>query len=479
MTSSKTAVSATTPLGTQSKPGKKASKSQNLDFPPLKSFELLGGLFTDDVGQAFRKFFKWYQKTSFLEGAPDKGKVDVERGLWLYRKLWKAVLESAELLNRPSVGNGLQDHFLERFLDDANILHRKAERALFHQIGLSLKEAYEKELELFLVLLRADWENLFKKKIGPSKGVSIPSLSGMKPVEATRQLSDSVRARFEIKEKILRESHSAPGLVPEICAHFLENGFGLFSHFRAFRWNPGAKALEGVEYADPIRLENLVGYDEQRQPLLDNIQGFVAGRQANNVLIYGERGTGKSSTVKALLNAYQRQGLRLVEIHPPDLQDFPALLRLLRGRQEKFILFVDDLSFEENENQYKSLKAVLEGSVEATPSNTILIATSNRRHLVPEYFNEREEGTRRDGEVHGQDTVEQKLSLSDRFGLVVSFYTPNQETYLKIVDSWAKWEGLKLASSELHSRALLWARQNNGPTGRAARQFVNDLKGKN
>jgi len=326
--------------------------------------------------------------------------------------------------------------------------------------------------------LRADWEALLKKKTGHPKGVSVPSLSGMKPVEAVRQPSDPVLIRFEMKEKLLKESNHPTGLLPEICSHFLENGFGLFGHYRAFRWDSAKKALEGVEHPDPIRLEDLVGYDEQRKPLLENIQAFVSGKPANNVLIYGERGTGKSSTVKALLNAYQRQGLRLVEIHSSDLKDFPVLLKTLRGRQEKFVLFVDDLSFEENETQYKSLKALLEGSAEAAPRNVILIATSNRRHLIPEYFNEREEGVRKDGEVHGQDSVEEKLSLSDRFGLVVSFYSPDQETYLRIVDSWAKFEGIRMPAPELHARALQWEKANNVRSGRTARQFINDLKGK-
>ena len=200
------------------------------------------------------------------------------------------------------------------------------------------------------------------------------------------------------------------------------------------------------------------------------------------MLIYGERGTGKSSTVKALLNAYQRQGLRLVEIHSSDLKDFPVLLKTLRGRQEKFVLFGwDDLSFEENETQYKSLKALLEGSAEAAPRNGILIATSNRRHLIPEYFNEREEGVRKDGEVHGQDTVEEKLSLSDRFGLVVSFYIPDQETYLRIVDSWAKFEGIRMPAHGACTPApLRWEKSNNVRLRphRPAIYFFNDLKGK-
>lgn len=182
--------------------------------------------------------------------------------------------------------------------------------------------------------------------------------------------------------------------------------------------------------------------------------------------------------MKALLNAYQDKGLRLVEVHPSHLNEYQEILPFLRGRPEKFILFVDDLSFEENETSYKGLKALLEGAVEATPKNVILIATSNRRHLIREFFDDRKEGIQKGGEIHGADTVEEKLSLSDRFGLVISFYAPSQETYLKMVESWAKFEGIKMPPAELHARALQWEKSNNVRSGRTARQFINDLKGK-
>jgi predicted AAA+ superfamily ATPase len=236
--------------------------------------------------------------------------------------------------------------------------------------------------------------------------------------------------------------------------------------------------LQGVADPDPIRLEELVGYDEQRRPLLDNIEAFVKGKPANHALIYGERGTGKSSTVKALLNRYGDRGLRLVEVHPDQLNEYQRILPVLRGRPEKFVLFVDDLSFEESETAYKGLKALLEGSVEAKPANVILIATSNRRHLVREFFTDRAGGLQQDGEIHGADTVEEKLSLSDRFGLVISFYSPDQDTFLRMVENWAKVEGIKMASGELRARAIQWEKANNVRSGRTARQFINDLMGR-
>ncbi|HEY5037720.1 MAG TPA: ATP-binding protein, partial [bacterium] len=361
-----------------------------------------------------------------------------------------------------------------------NAFHRKAELVPLSQIGPSLSRACLLELEAVQKLLKVDWEAEFLTKAGLSGKGEVPSLESVVETSGDKSQSPSAKARKKIKEKLLSES-KGNALLAEVAEHFYQNGWGLFGNYRAFRWENhggGKGALVGIESADPIRLENLVGYDEIRKPLIENIEAFVSGKLANNVLLYGERGTGKSSHVKALLNAFGDRGLRLVEVHPDGLKEFPEILKPLRGRREKFILFVDDLSFEDNETSYKGLKALLEGNVEATPANVILVATSNRRHLVREFFSEREEGVRKDSEIHGQDTVEEKLSLSDRFGVVVSFYTPNQETYLKIVESWAKVEGIKLPVKELHAQALLWARQNNGPSGRTARQFVNHLKGK-
>ncbi len=437
-----------------------------LDF--LNSLVLLRALFQDEVGEAFTRLLKWLAK---------EGEVDALKGLGRYGRLWKAVTESQEFIRHPRVGNSLQDHWLERFLDDPNALHRKADLAP-GQIGPALSEAYLQELEHFQKILKTDWREEVQKRTTVMDKTEVPNwdVAG----QGSGHFPLFVEARKGLKEKVLSGKPKAYALVDEIAQHFYKNGWGLFGHYRAFRWaaSPEGGQLEGVEFNDPIRLENLVGYDEQRKPLIENIEAFVAGKGANNALLYGERGTGKSSTVKALLNAYREKGLRLVEVAAADLKDFHRVLKLLRGRPEKFILFVDDLSFEETETSYKGLKALLEGDVEATPANVILIATSNRRHLIREFFDDRTGGLQKDGEIHGADTVEEKLSLSDRFGLVISFYSPDQDTYLKMVDNWAKVEKIKMSAEELHRRALQWEKANNVRSGRTARQFINDLKGK-
>jgi predicted AAA+ superfamily ATPase len=280
-----------------------------------------------------------------------------------------------------------------------------------------------------------------------------------------------------LKER-LAASNDWPALAEALAEHYARVGAGPFGRYRAFRWLREGAAhgrLIGIAAPDPIRLDQLVGYDRERALVLQNTEQFLAGFPANSVLLYGDRGTGKSSTVKALLNEHAGRGLRLVEVSRDDLGDFPWIIQQLRDRPERFILFVDDLSFDEGERDYRGLKAVLEGSVEARPSNVVLYATSNRRHLVQERWTDRESTL--SAEVHGQDTMQEKLSLSDRFGIRVVFPSPDQRRYLAVVESLASQRGLTLESEVLRRRALQWAEWHNGRSGRTARQFVDHLEG--
>jgi len=451
-----------TPPSKPSLAAKKALKS-------LRSFLLFEEIFQDEAGRRFRRLLRWMAQ---------EGEVDLDKGRRRYGHMWLALGERTGEVPGPRVGNLFQSHFLERLLEDANLFHRRAEKMDLSQIGPSLTRLYELELAELQKILKADWEAEFLKRAGLLGKGEVPSLVRVHERPGDKGTNALQAARTHIKERILGGSGNV--LVEEIADHFHANGWGFFGRYRAFRWKATGEGgyLDGVEYTDPIRLEQLVGYDEQRKPLIENTEAFVAGKGGNHVLLYGERGTGKSSTVKALLNSYQDRGLRLVEVAAADLKDFHLVLKQLRGRREKFILFVDDLSFEENETSYKGLKAVLEGDVEAVPDNVILMATSNRRHLIREFFEDRAGGVQKDGEIHGADTVEEKLSLSDRFGLVISFYSPDQATYLRMVDNWAKAEKIKMPAEELHRRALEWEKSNNVRSGRTARQFINDLKGK-
>jgi predicted AAA+ superfamily ATPase len=249
----------------------------------------------------------------------------------------------------------------------------------------------------------------------------------------------------------------------------------------AFRWRKsgGRSWLHPVLAPHPIRLDDLQDVDAQKARLDQNTRQFLAGRRANNVLLTGARGTGKSSLVKALLTAYAGQGLRLIEIDKADLIDLPDVVDLLAGRPERFILFCDDLSFEEGEAAYKALKSVLDGSVAAVPDNVLIYATSNRRHLMPEYHDENLEARHVGGEVHPGEAVEEKISLSERFGLWLSFYPFSQDEYLAVVNHWLRVFGVAEAViAEARQEALQWALMRGSRSGRVGWQFARDLAGR-
>lgn len=265
---------------------------------------------------------------------------------------------------------------------------------------------------------------------------------------------------------------SVPEEMVGILKYFYHRiGYGKMGLFSSFYWHEG-EGLRGIPFPDQIRLENLIGYEYQKRIVLDNIEAFVQGKKANNMLLYGERGTGKSSTIKALVNEYYTRGLRLLEVNKTQFGQLGEIMRTLRQYPQRFLIFIDDLSFENNETEYKHLKYILEGGMEVLPDNAVIYATSNRRHLVQENWHDRE-GEK--GEVRTFDALSEKLSLADRFGVTVTFTSPDQEEYLKIVAGLAEQHGLDIPSTELRERALQWERWYNGRSGRTARQFIHNL----
>lgn len=249
----------------------------------------------------------------------------------------------------------------------------------------------------------------------------------------------------------------------------------------AFLWRRrhGRARLIPIARPHAIQLGDLCDIDDQKARIDQNTRQFLAGRSANNVLLTGARGTGKSSLVKALLNAYAKQGLRLIEVDKTDLMDLPEIVELVAGRPERFILFCDDLSFEDAEPAYKALKSVLDGSVAAVPDNVLIYATSNRRHLMPEYHDENLQTRHADGEIHPAEAVEEKISLSERFGLWISFYPFSQDEYLTIVAYWLEAFGLdRAAVAAARTEALQWALMRGSRSGRVAWQFARDHAGR-
>ena len=283
-----------------------------------------------------------------------------------------------------------------------------------------------------------------------------------------------------IKTCFYQAEHWA-GCLAELKNFYRNYGCGLFARYIAFIWEKtdGRGYLKGIAKPDPITLDQLVEYQAERARVIENTRQFLQGFPANNVLLYGDRGTGKSSTVKAILNRYHSQGLRMIEIPKAYLADFPLIIRQLKNRSQKFIIFVDDLVFGDNEENYTSLKAVLEGGLESKTPNILIYATSNRRHLVKEYFGERAglHSGNRDEEVHARDSMQEKLSLADRFGINVVYSSPDQNQYLAIVKGIAAARNLGTEWEVLRKEALQWALWYNGRSARTAKQFVDWFEG--
>jgi hypothetical protein len=264
------------------------------------------------------------------------------------------------------------------------------------------------------------------------------------------------------------------GLVPPV-----EAGTD-FEHL-AYRWRRGRSggSLRPVGHPHAVALDDLLCMDRQKAEVVRNTEQFVQGRPANNVLLWGSRGTGKSTLVKAVFNACAPRGLRLIEVETHDLVDLPEIVERLYDRPERFVLYCDDLSFEADDPSYKALKAVLEGSIAAPPDNVLVYATSNRRHLMPEPQQENLDARLVGGEIHHGESVEERISLSERFGLWLSFYPFDQEQYLAIVDHWLRRLAAPgIAVPEVRSAALQWALARGSRSGRVARQFALDWAGR-
>ncbi len=262
-----------------------------------------------------------------------------------------------------------------------------------------------------------------------------------------------------------------------VTDYYRRYGYGAFAMNRAFRIRreaAGSVKFLPVSNIDGVVLNDLLGYEIQKTDLRRNTEAFLSGRQANNVLLYGDAGTGKSTSVKALINEYYDRGLRMIEIYKHQFGELSAILAQIKNRNYRFIIFIDDLSFEENEVEYKFLKAVIEGGVETRPDNVLIYATSNRRHLIRETWNDRSD-MEHHGDVHRSDTLEEKLSLANRFGLAINYSSPNRQEYHRIVRALAHRAGISMTDELLFRKADAWEIRHGGVSGRAAQQFILDL----
>lgn len=268
-----------------------------------------------------------------------------------------------------------------------------------------------------------------------------------------------------------RLSRSPADIAQELCTYYKNNGCGVFSQYRAFVWQSGE--LVPVETPDTVTFSDLKGYKTQRKALIDNTVAFLNNLPCNNVLLYGDRGTGKSSSVHALLNEFCTEGLRMIELSKADIADFHRVSSMISKIPLKFIVFIDDLSFSQDNDSFAQLKAALEGGLAAKPSNMLIYATTNRRHLIKETFE-----NRKGDELHINDSIQEELSLSDRFGIVITFINPDRKQFYDIIDAMAEDRGLDIPAEELHFLAERWSLQKGGRSPRGAKQFIDSLFGK-
>lgn len=253
--------------------------------------------------------------------------------------------------------------------------------------------------------------------------------------------------------------------------------FGLNKVFRIVHPTNGDMQFVPINNTEDVRLDDLIGYEIQKQKIVENTEAFVAGRKANNALLFGDSGTGKSTTIKAIINEYYDQGLRMIEIYKHQFQDLSQVISQIKNRNYRFIIYMDDLSFEEFETEYKYLKAVIEGGLEIKPDNVLIYATSNRRHLIRETWTDRTDLENNNG-MHKSDTMQEKLSLVNRFGVTINYSKPSQKEYFQIVVGLAEKNGIHMTEEELCAEANKWELSHGGISGRTAQQFINYLAGK-
>lgn len=297
-------------------------------------------------------------------------------------------------------------------------------------------------------------------------------------VKNGKRYNRSVSEKVRLLSTQIEQAKDEDEIFHIVTDFYRDYGVGKFGLNKAFRIHhkDNQPVIYPITNTSEIHLDDLIGYEIQKKKLVDNTEAFVEGRKANNVLLFGDSGTGKSTSVKAILNGYYNRGLRVIEIYKHQFEDLSAVIAQIKNRNYKFIIFMDDLSFEEFEIEYKYLKAVIEGGLEIKPDNVLIYATSNRRHIIRETWSDRSDMSK--DELHRSDTMQEKLSLVARFGISINFSAPTQKEYFEIVKGLAKQiPNLELTEEELCSKANIWELSHGGKSGRTAQQFINYLAG--
>ena len=358
-------------------------------------------------------------------------------------------------LIRAAENLGLSGNLLPRYLlhvltHQGNLVSETMERTGLPP-GSSLRQAFYQDIELLYPILTKPTSTFLGERL----------LDNYEPTEN----------RYDKTEDFLlpwiETAQTSRDYAEALLTFYARYGYGDIAAHVVFRWDDDANRIRGISHFERPQMKNLIGYQRQKEQLLQNTRAFVDGKPANHVLLVGARGTGKSSGVKALVSEYEESGLRLVQVTKEQLRKLPEIMTALRNYAgRKFILFLDDISFEDSDAEFKAVKSAIEGGVSSCPPNVCLYATSNRCHLVRETWRDRED------ELYRDDTVNETISLSDRFGLIIHYHTPDQDEYLAIIDHMLSQRGIHLSPEELRIAGLRWEMTHSGRSGRTAQQFV-------
>lgn len=328
-------------------------------------------------------------------------------------------------------------------------------------------------------------KNLFEydfSEIEKSLGIDcFTQISNYRAIEKKELMyNKNVSEKVQALSSRMEQARDVEGFFTAVTEFYRDYGVGMFGLNKAFRIQDrtdGKLVFLPINNMDKVMLSDLVGYEIQKKKLVDNTRAFVEGKKANNVLLFGDSGTGKSTSIKAIVNEFYDQGLRMIEIYKHQFKDLSNVIAAVKNRNYKFIIYMDDLSFEEFEIEYKFLKAVIEGGVETKPDNILIYATSNRRHLIRETWSDRNDVQQDEG-MHRSDTMQEKLSLVNRFGVTINYSKPSQKEYFDIVIHLAAKSGIKMSEDELKAEANKWELSHGGISGRTAQQFIYYLQGK-
>lgn len=380
-------------------------------------------------------------------------------------------------------GGSFKKYLIDKLVLEDNLLSKIVEKRNIEKLSY-VKDVASKELDYIKEISEIDSREVKEIIINNYNLDEEESLIIESMIDWNMNMEDGYKNPYSDIDKFKEEIfiHKSWNDVLDMLIEFYKNyGSGEFAKYRAFVWENYDKEgkLKGIDKPDPIRLSELIGYESQQEEIIKNTVRFLKGYSANNILLYGDRGTGKSSTVKAIINEYYSMGLRLIELKKENLKDFTNIIRLLKNKPQKFIIFIDDLVFEENEDSYSAMKTILDGGVENRPDNMIIYATTNRRHLVKETFADRAGlgSSNSSDEIYANDTIQEKLSLSDRFGITISFMAPDQNKFLEIVQGLVKARGLEIEEEYLFREAKKWELWYNGRSARTAKQFVDWIEG--